>query len=123
MRKYLALSLLVSLALAATNSVMAAEITWGAAFEIETDADVDVSKDIVRAVNVASPDTVDIIEVVFPGGKAVEFEPEHTFEFNPDLGGVGAGSVTGTDTFYSGQDAGLTTENQDLDDTWIATGG
>jgi hypothetical protein len=96
----------------------AAEITWGPAFEIETDADIDVSQQIVRAVNVADPGSVPMIEVVFPGDVAVEFEPEHTFQFNDGLNdvGLGAGSVTGTDVFYSGQDAGLTTGNSDLDD-------
>ena len=115
MTKWLALALLVSWGLVGAKLTKAATIEWGAAFEIETEADVDVSKEIVRAVNLADPNTVDVIEVVFPGDIAVEFEPEHTFEFNADLGGVGGGSVTGNGNYYSQQDAGLTTENQDLD--------
>jgi hypothetical protein len=115
---------LMAAALGLTGVSSAAEIQWGPAFEIETDADVDVSKQIVRAVNVADPNSVDIIEVIFPGDVAVEFEPEHTFEFNDNLNdvGVGAGSVTGTDVFFTGQDAGLTTGNQDLDDVFDSHG-
>lgn len=97
-------------------SANAADISWSPAFEIETDADIDVSQEIVRAVNVVSPD-VGEFEVTFPGGVTVEFEPEHTFEFNGDLDeefGSG-GSVTGDNTFFTGQDEGLTTDNEDLD--------
>ena len=110
-RLLLAIAFLVG-ATAATN---AADISWSAAFEIETDADVDVSKNIVRAVNVVSPD-VGEVEVEFPG-ITVEFEPEHTFEFNPDLDEefFSTGHVTGDGTFYSGQDEALTTDNLDLD--------
>jgi hypothetical protein len=97
------------------RSGIAAEISWSAAFEIETDADIDVDKEIVRAVNVADPNAVEEFEVEFPNGKTVEFEPEHTFEFNVDLDedfGSG-GNVTADGTFYT--EGGLTTENEDLD--------
>ena len=97
-------------------SANAAEISWSPAFEIETDADIDLSGEIVRAINVVSPD-VGEVEVEFPGGVAVTFEPQHTFEFNPDLDEefASTGHVTGDGTFYSGQDEGLTTENPELD--------
>ena len=95
----------------------AADISWSAAFEIETDADIDVENEIVRAINVANPDAVDVIEVEFPNGKTVEFEPEHTFEFNDELDEefFSGGNVTDQGAFYSGQDAALTTDNEDLD--------
>ena len=95
-------------------AIKAAEISWSPAFEIETDADIDVSKPIVRAVNVVSPGDVDEIEVEFPGDITVEFEPEHTFEFNLEFDeGIGSGSVTGTGNYYTVD--GLTTENDELD--------
>ena len=99
-------------------SVNAAEISWGTAFDIETEADIDVSNEIVRAVNVADPAAVEEIEVEFADGVTVEFEAEHTFEFNVELDEIfgAGGSVTGTSNFYSGQDAGLTTDNFELDD-------
>ena len=107
----------VMCALAMCSMATAAEISWSPAFEIETDADIDVSGEIVRAVNVASPESVDEIEVEFPGGKTVTFEPEHTFEFNTELDEVfgSGGSVTGQGTFFTGEDFALTTENDDLD--------
>ncbi|MCA9215424.1 MAG: hypothetical protein KDB27_20305, partial [Planctomycetales bacterium] len=94
----------------------AADISWSAAFEIETDADIDVSNEIVRAVNVVNPDFGEL-EVTFPGGVTIEFEPEHTFEFNTDLDEAFAsgGNVTGLGNYYSGQDEALTTENDELD--------
>ena len=66
-------------------SANAAEISWGTAFDIETEADIDVSNEIVRAVNVADPAAVEEIEVEFADGVTVEFEAEHTFEFNVEL--------------------------------------
>jgi hypothetical protein len=101
--------------------VSGAEIEWGPAFEIETDADIDVSNQIVRAVNVADPNSVPIIEVVFPGDLAIEFEPEHTFEFNDALNdvGLGAGSVTGTDVFYSGLDDRQFRSGRRLGQSWM----
>jgi hypothetical protein len=127
-RNWCALALLAIWTLLGSQVASAATIEWGPAFEIETDADIDVSNEIVRAINVADPNAVAPIEVELPGGKTVEFEPEHTFEFNVDLvdeGAVGNGSVTGTGTFYS--EGGLTTENQDLDDIlnshgWVSGG-
>lgn len=112
MKKYLFYSIIAILACVWPCS--AAEISWSSAFEIETDEDIDVDNEIVRAVNVALPD-VGEIEVEFPNGKTIEFEPEHTFEFNVDLDedfGSG-GNATGDGTFYS--EGGLTTENEDLD--------
>ncbi len=120
--RWFGLVLLMGWSLIGGQTTIAAVIDWGAAFEIETDADVDVSQEIVRAVNVADPNSVDVIEVTFPGDVVVEFEPEHTFEFNEDLGGVGGGNVTGTDTFFTGQDAALTTDNQDLDTVFNSHG-
>jgi MYXO-CTERM domain-containing protein len=63
-----------------------------------------------------------VIEVIFPGNLTVEFEPEHTFEFNDGLNdvGVGAGSAIGTNTFYTAE--GLTTGNQDLDTVFDSHG-
>ena len=92
----------------------AAEITWSPAFDIETADDIDISGEIVRAVNVVDPEQIDDIPVDF-GTKEVIFEPEHTFEFADEIQS-GDGSVTGAGTFYTGGPLGLTTDNIDLDE-------
>jgi hypothetical protein len=105
---------LLSYLLMGSGTASAAEIAWSPAFEIETDADIDLSGEIVRAVNVAGLAT-GVIEVTFPNGQAVEFEPEHTFEMNDSIGGLGTGNVTTGGNYYSAQDEGLTTGNSELD--------
>ena len=106
---------LTLVAVLASVPARAAEISWSTAFEIETEEDINI-ENLIRAVNVVNPEEVDVIEVEI-GGTTVEFEPEHTFEFNAELDeffGSG-GNVTGQGNFYSGQDFALTTENEDLD--------
>lgn len=92
----------------------AAEISWSSAFDIETEEDIDISGEIVRAVNVVDPNAIDEIIVDF-GAKEVVFEPEHTFEFVDEIQ-TADGSVTGAGNFYSGQEQALTTDNDDLDE-------
>ena len=92
----------------------AAEITWSPAFDIETADDIDISGEIVRAVNVVDPEQIDDIPVDF-GTKEVIFEPEHTFELADEIQ-TADGSVTGAGTFYTGGPLGLTTDNIDLDE-------
>jgi hypothetical protein len=100
-------------AMTMSSALFAANITWGPAFDIEVDTDIDVSNTIVRAVNVADPNSVEDIEVAISGVTLV-FEPEHTF-VDPGELQPGAGSVTGTSNFYTGQEQSLTTGNSDLD--------
>ena len=107
-----AMGFVACIALSRTQT-RAAEITWGPAFDIEVDTDIDVSNEIVRAVNVADPGSVDDIPVTIAGVELI-FEPEHTFEFAGELQ-PRDGSVTGQGTFFTGGPQGLTTENDELD--------